>query len=266
MTLRIGTSGWQYADWKQPFYDGRPQRLWLSTYAETFDTVEVNATFYRLPVVTAVQRWVEQVPQDFVFVVKASRYLTHIKRLREPAEPVARLMSRIAPLQVAGVLGPVLLQFPPDMVAVPDLLDATLSEFPSAVRLAVEPRHDSWFDAATRDVLERHQAALVWADRDGRSLTPLWQTTDWCYLRLHHGRDDWGYDEADLAGWSQRVAAVGKGYVFFNNDPGAAAVRDARTFCRLLAGVSGTTTAWVPSLQESESRSSSRTRASNRSS
>src|SRR3954469_6067202 len=99
MTLRVGTSGWQYADWRHVFYDGRPQRLWLTTYAEVFDTVEVNATFYRLPVVAAVQRWVEQVPRDFVFVVKASRYLTHIKRLREPAEPVARLMSRIDPLR-----------------------------------------------------------------------------------------------------------------------------------------------------------------------
>lgn len=234
MTLRVGTSGWQYADWKDAFYDGRPQRLWLTTYAQIFDTVEVNATFYRLPVVTAVQRWVEQVPQSFVFVVKASRYLTHIKRLREPAEPVARLMSRIDPLRRAGVLGPVLLQLPPDMVAAPELLDATLAEFPREVRLAVEPRHDSWFEAVTRGVLERHKAALVWADRDGRSLAPLWETTDWCYLRLHHGRDDWGYDEPDLASWAQRVGAVGHGFVYFNNDPGAAAVRDAGTFLRLL--------------------------------
>ncbi len=238
--MRVGTSGWQYADWKQPFYEGRPQRLWLTAYAESFDTVEVNATFYRLPAVTAVQRWVEQVPPGFVFVVKASRYLTHIKRLREPAEPVARLMSRIDPLRRAGVLGPVLLQFPPDMVAAPELLDATLSEFPPSIRLAVEPRHDSWFETATRDVLERHEAALVWADRDGRSLGPLWETADWSYLRLHHGRDDWGYDEDDLAVWARRFASVGDGYVFFNNDPGAAAIRDARTFCRLLDEASGT--------------------------
>ena len=239
MTVRVGTSGWQYADWKQAFYEGQPQRLWLSAYAQAFDTVEVNATFYRLPVVAAVQRWVEQVPQDFVFVVKASRYLTHIKRLREPAEPVARLMSRIEPLLRARVLGPVLLQFPPDMAAAPDLLDATLREFPPSVRLAVEPRHDSWFDTATKDVLERHEAALVWADREGRSLGPLWQTADWCYLRLHHGRDDWGYDEQDLAAWAKRVTPFSHGFVFFNNDPGAAAVRDARTFSRLLEKPAG---------------------------
>jgi len=254
VSVRVGTSGWQYADWRQPFYEGRPQRLWLTTYAQSFTTVEVNATFYRLPVVTAVQRWVEQVPQDFVFVVKASRYLTHIKRLREPAEPVARLMSRIDPLRRAGVLGPVLLQFPPDMVAAPALLDATLREFPSSIRLAVEPRHDSWFDAATRDVLERHAAALVWADRDGRSLSPLWETTDWCYLRLHHGRNDWGYDEADLASWAKCVAAIANGYVFFNNDPGAAAIRDAMTFVRLLGEASGRSTDMATTKQRETAR------------
>lgn len=239
MTIRVGTSGWQYADWRDPFYDGRPQRLWLSTYAESFDTVEVNATFYRLPVESAVQRWVEQVPPGFTFAVKASRYLTHIKRLREPAEPVARLMTRIQPLVKVSMLGPVLLQFPPDMPAAPELLDATLAEFPADVRVAVEPRHDSWFDEPTREVLERRSAALVWADREGRSLGPLWETTDWCYLRLHHGRDGWGYDRRDLTRWAVRVATVGDGYVYLNNDPGAAAVRDAATIGRLLAGASG---------------------------
>jgi uncharacterized protein YecE (DUF72 family) len=254
VTVRVGTSGWQYADWRHAFYDGRPQRLWLTTYAETFDTVEVNATFYRLPVETAVQRWVEQVPLSFLFAVKASRYLTHVKRLREPAEPVARLLSRIRPLINARVLGPVLLQFPPDMPAAPDLLDAALAEFPASMRVAVEPRHESWFERATRDVLEKHAAALVWADRDGRSLGPLWETTDWCYLRLHHGRDDWGYDDADLARWATRVSAVGDGYVYLNNDPGAAAVRDAATFNRLLSRGPGRSTDMATTKQRETAR------------
>ena len=239
MTVRVGTSGWQYADWKDPFYAGQPQRRWLTSYAERFDTVEVNATFYRLPRTEAVQRWTEQVPRSFLFVVKASRYLTHIKRLRDPTEPVARLMDRIRPLQAADMLGPILLQFPPDMSAAPDLLAATLGEFPRGLRLAVEPRHDSWFAAPTRTVLEDHGAALVWADRDGRSLAPLWRTADWCYLRMHHGRDDWGYAERDLNRWATRVRDVADGYVYFNNDPGAAAVRDAAAFRRLLAATPG---------------------------
>jgi uncharacterized protein YecE (DUF72 family) len=241
VTVRVGTSGWQYADWRDAFYGGRPQRLWLTSYAERFDTVEVNATFYRLPKTEAVQRWTEQVPEAFVFVVKASRYLTHIKRLRDPAEPVARLMDRIQPLVKARMLGPVLLQLPPDMVVAPDLLAATLREFPSSVQIAVEPRHESWFTPPTHKVLEDHRAALVWADRDGRSLGPLWRTADWCYLRLHHGRDAWGYDERDLAQWATTVGEVNEGYVFFNNDPGAAAVRDAATFSRLLTGAPGRT-------------------------
>ena len=239
MTVRVGTSGWQYADWKEPFYASKPQRQWLTSYAERFDTVEVNATFYRLPRTEAVQRWTEQVPMGFLFVVKASRYLTHIKRLRDPTEPVARLMDRIRPLRAADMLGPILLQFPPDMAAAPDLLAATLSEFPAGLRIAVEPRHDSWFAASTRTVLEDHGATLVWADRDGRPLAPLWRTTDWCYLRMHHGRDDWGYAERDLKRWATRVRDVGDGYVYFNNDPGAAAVRDAATFSRLLAEAPG---------------------------
>lgn len=239
MSIRVGTSGWQYADWRDAVYAGRPQRLWLSTYAESFDTVEVNATFYRLPVATAVQHWVEQVPPAFIFVVKASRYLTHIKRLRDPAEPVGRLLERIQPLRVAGMLGPILLQLPPDMVAAPDLLSAALGEFPAGLPVAVEPRHPSWFESTTRSILERHRAALVWADRDGQSLSPLWRTTDWCYLRLHHGRDDWGYAERDLARWADTVRELGHGYVFFNNDPGAAAIRDATTFTRLLGNASG---------------------------
>jgi uncharacterized protein YecE (DUF72 family) len=239
VTVRVGTSGWQYLDWKDAFYSGRPQRLWLSIYGESFGTVEVNSTFYRLPVVGAAQRWTEQVPGSFMFAVKASRYLTHVKRLRQPEEPVARLLQRIQPLRTAGVLGPILLQLPPDMVAAPDLLAATLREFPPALQVAVEPRHDSWFDAATQGVLERFGAALVWADRGGRSLGPLWRTAEWCYLRMHHGREQWGYDQIDLARWSEVVGDVDDGYVFFNNDPGAAAVRDARTFARLLSQRSG---------------------------
>jgi uncharacterized protein YecE (DUF72 family) len=206
----------------------------LTAYAESFDTVEVNATFYRLPTVATVERWATSLPPSFVMTVKASRYLTHIKRLREPAEPVDRLMSCLAPLEERGLLGPVLLQLPPDFRAAPELLDATLARFPSHLRVAVEPRHSSWFSDAVRAVLDTRGAALVWADRGGRSLGPLWETCEWRYLRLHQGRSGWQYDDADLRRWARRLRAAGDGYVYANNDPGGAAIADARRMRELV--------------------------------
>jgi uncharacterized protein YecE (DUF72 family) len=132
------------------------------------------------------------------------------------------------------LLGPVLIQLPPDLEAVPERLEETLARFPSDVRVAVEPRHPSWFTDATRDVLVAHKAALVWADREARSMGPLWETCDWRYLRLHHGRSGWGYDDRDLKQWADRLRDADYGYVYANNDPGGAAIRDARRLCELL--------------------------------
>ncbi len=236
MTIRIGTSGWQYADWRGAFYPARlPQREWLRYYVTHFDTVEVNATFYRLPSKEAVARWADTLPPGFVMVVKASRFLTHVKRLRDPQEPVERLMGVLDPLRSRGLLGPVLVQLPPDLEAVPERLDDTLGRFPPDVAVAVEPRHSTWFTDSLRDVLARHAAALVWADRDGRSVGPLWETCDWRYLRLHHGRTEWSYTDHDLRRWATRLAAADKGFVFANNDPGAAAVKDAMRLRSILA-------------------------------
>lgn len=227
--LRVGTSGWQYADWRGEFYPEKlAQRHWLAEYTKTFDTVEVNATFYRLPTTAVVQRWADTLPTGFVMTVKASRYLTHVKRLRDSEEPVQRLLDRIQPLRDRGLLGPVLIQLPPNLPGTPDLLELTLRRFPSDVRIAVEPREPTWFTPETRRVLERQSAALVWADRDGRALSPLWETCDWRYLRLHHGRNGWGYDDSDLRGWAARLQGASDGYIYTNNDPGGAAIRDAR--------------------------------------
>jgi uncharacterized protein YecE (DUF72 family) len=235
MSLYVGTSGWQYADWRGGLYPAKlPQRRWLEHYAATFNTVEVNATFYRLPSVDAVQRWADTLPAGFVMTVKASRYLTHIKRLRDPAEPVSRLLGRIAPLRERGLLGPILLQLPPNFAAVPGDLAATLAEFPPDLRLAVEPRDRSWFTPTVRRILEDHAAALVWADREAKAVTPLWQTCDWLYLRFHHGRRAWSYDDSDLRRWVRRFRDAADGYVYFNNDPGGAAVRDGLRFNELL--------------------------------
>jgi uncharacterized protein YecE (DUF72 family) len=248
MPLVVGTSGWQYRDWRGVFYpEGLAQRAWLEHYARVFPAVEVNNAFYRLPERSVFERWREQTPDGFVVVVKVSRYLTHVRRLRDPAEPVARLTSRADGL--GPRLGAYLLQLPPTLRAAPDLLDACLACFPAGARVAVEPRHETWWTDEVRDVLVRRRAALSWADRRGRPVTPLWATAGWGYLRLHEGtvRPAPSYGRTALATWLDRIAeawpvrgasAAGRHddpdvFVFFNNDPGGAAVRNARTLCRM---------------------------------
>jgi uncharacterized protein YecE (DUF72 family) len=209
---------------------GLPQRAWLACYAERFATVEVNNAFYRLPERETFARWQESTPPGFTVAVKMSRYLTHIKRLREPAEPVARFLDRAGGL--GGKLGPVLLQLPPTLAASAGLLDEVLALFPSDVRVAVEPRHDSWWVPEIRAVLARRGAALCWADRRGRPVTPLWRTAAFGYLRMHEGRaaPRPRYGRQALRSWLDRIAAEFRDepvYVYFNNDPGGAAVVDA---------------------------------------
>jgi uncharacterized protein YecE (DUF72 family) len=237
IVILVGTSGWQYKDWAGRFYpDGLPQRLWLEHFAKAFATVEVNNAFYRLPERSTFQAWRERTPSDFCVAVKMSRYLTHIKRLRDPQEPVARFLDRARGL--GDRLGPVLVQLPPNLRADPDLLETTLNQFPKSVKIAVEPRHKSWWNDETRAVLERHNAALVWADRHSRPTGPLWRTADFGYLRMHEGRAHprprYGRDA--LTSWVTRLAeAYGSGicYAYFNNDPGGAAVLDATLFARI---------------------------------
>jgi uncharacterized protein YecE (DUF72 family) len=234
--LRIGTSGWQYRDWRPAkgedqgerlYPAGLPQRLWLEHYAGRFDVVEVNNAFYRLPERSTFEQWRSRTPADFSFAVKMSRYLTHVKRLREPAEPVARFLGRAEAL--GDKLGPVLLQLPPTLRADLDLLEETLRQFGRSVRVAVEPRHETWFTDDCRRLLERHGAALCWADRLGRPVTPLWVTAAFGYLRLHEGRaKPWPrYGRQALDTWLERLDGSPDAYVFFNNDPGGAAVIDA---------------------------------------
>ncbi|MGW2744390.1 DUF72 domain-containing protein [Streptomyces sp. NPDC001450] len=235
MTLFVGTSGWQYKDWRGVLYPGDcPIRLWLEEYATRFATVEINNAFYRLPTRENFEAWRNRVPDDFVVAVKASRYLTHIKRLKDPEEPVHRLMTHAAGL--GARLGPVLLQLPPTLRVDPSLLGTCLACFPSDTRVAVEPRHDSWWTPEVREVLESRGAALCWADVRAQPVTPLWRTTDWGYVRFHEGRaQPWPhYGRRSLETWVDRIATTWSDacdvYAYFNNDPGGAAVEDAVTF------------------------------------
>ncbi|MFJ6793228.1 DUF72 domain-containing protein [Streptomyces sp. NPDC091268] len=244
MAVFVGTSGWQYRDWSGALYPSEvPQRLWLEEYARHFGTVESNNAFYRLPSPETFAAWRDRTPPGFVMAVKASRFLTHIKRLREPAEPVARLMAHASAL--GDRLGPVLLQLPPTLRADPAALDACLACFPAGTRVAVEPRHPSWWTPEVRAVLTGRGAALCWADRGSKPVTPLWRTADWGYVRFHEGRArPWPrYGRTALRSWAGRIEDTWPGdadvFAYFNNDPGAAAVVDARAFRRLLARPAG---------------------------
>jgi uncharacterized protein YecE (DUF72 family) len=237
-TLRVGTSGWQYADWRGAFYPpGLPQRLWLEYFADVFATVEVNNAFYRLPERSTFQQWRERTPDDFTVAVKMSRFLTHIRRLRDPAEPVARFLGRADAL--GPRLGPVLVQLPPTMRVDVAALERVLVEFGDRARVVVEPRHPSWFSTDVRDLLTAHGAALAWADRLGRPVGPLWRTADFGYLRFHEGRANPRprYGASALDSWLHRVGdAFDDGesvFVYFNNDTGAAAIHDACAFAHL---------------------------------
>lgn len=234
MTVFIGTSGWQYRDWRERFYPKEvAQRSWLEYYVERFQTVESNNAFYQLPKPETFAAWAARTPVDFIMAVKMSRYLTHIKRLREPQEPVQRFMDHASNL--GAKLGPVLIQLPPTLKADLGLLDDALDRFPGSVRIAVEFRHTTWFTQETRKLLERHSAALCLADRWSKPVTALWRTTEWTYLRLHEGAATPHpcYGRSSLRTWARRLAREwgdNDVFVYFNNDPGGCALRDARVF------------------------------------
>jgi uncharacterized protein YecE (DUF72 family) len=229
--LHVGTSGWHYADWRGRFYPaGLASRAWLEHYGSRFETVELNNAFYRLPELATFAGWANKTPDDFVFSVKASRYLTHVRRLRDPAASVALLLSRCRGL--GPKLGPVLLQLPPTLRLDLDALEETLSAFPPAVRVTVEFRHASWFVAEVEAALRSHHAALCWSDSQGPQ-TPPWRTAGFGYLRLHHGQASPApcYGRAALEAWARRLAEAFRPeedvYAYFNNDTLGCAPRDA---------------------------------------
>ena len=237
MTVFVGTSGWQYASWRGPFYpEDLAQARWLEWFADRFQVVEVNNTFYRLPPPDTFRTWAERTPADFVIVPKVSRYLTHIKRLKDPEEPVKRFLDHAAPL--GAKLGPLLVQLPPNLAVDVARLDAVLRLFGDR-RVAVEFRHDSWFVDEVRSVLEAHGAALCLADRKSKAVSPMWRTAEWGYVRFHEGTASPRpcYGKAALDSWARRLADTwgpdADVYVFFNNDPRACAVRDAAVFAQL---------------------------------
>jgi uncharacterized protein YecE (DUF72 family) len=224
----------------------------LGYYAERFQSVEVNNAFYRLPEISTFERWRDGTPDDFLLTIKASRYLTHVRRLREPTEPVHRLMSRAAHLE--HKLGPILIQLPANFRADLPALRNTLDAFPAQVRIAFEPRHDSWYQDGTEELLAGRNVAFCLSDTPDRK-SPIWRTADWGYLRFHQGRATPApcYGRTALRTWAERLAELwgpdDDVFAYFNNDQGGCAVRDAHRFA-LATGHAGLRPTRVPSARE----------------
>jgi len=222
--VRIGCSGWNYAHWRELFYPkGLPPKRWLAHYATLFDTVEINNTFYRLPQVSAVRGWVEGSPREFLFAVKMSRYITHIKRLTGLEQGIPLFYQRIAPLARSPKMGPVLWQLPPTFRRDDQRLRATLAALPSG-RHCFEFREPSWYVDDVYELLREHRAALVIPDSPKYRFRTLELTADWTFVRFHHGsRGRRGnYSEGELEEWAERIAAWRDAgidvYAYFNND------------------------------------------------
>jgi uncharacterized protein YecE (DUF72 family) len=238
--LRIGCSGWAYKDWRGPFYpEGLKPRDQLAYYATRFDTAEINASFYRLPSEAAVQGWREGAPDGFLFAWKASRFLTHNKKLNEPEESLALILGRMAGLQEK--YGPVLFQLPPMLRLNAPRLAHFLGLLPRDRRHTIEFRHPSWYEAEVFAMLADHDVALCISDHHDAP-SPWEATASWVYVRGHGpGGHYWGrYAPEALRAWAERVAAWrGQGrdvFCYFDNDIKAAAPADAQALKDLTSG------------------------------
>jgi uncharacterized protein YecE (DUF72 family) len=240
--LRIGCSGWNYAHWRNGvFYPPRlASREWLRFYAHRFDTVEINTSFYRLPRRESVARWVEETPDDFVFAVKVSRYITHIKRLLDVPQHLPLLYERIQPLLRSPKLGPLLWQLPPTFKADTDRLATCLEQLPRGERHAFEFRHPSWFTEETYTLLREHDVALVIGDRpEVHAFQTQELTADFTFVRFHAGTRgrNGNYSHRELDEWAERLRGWAREvdvFAYFNNDWEGYAIENALYTASLL--------------------------------
>jgi len=236
---RVGTSGWSYQHWRDVFYPADlPSSRWLGFYASHFSTVEVNNTFYRLPAPETFAKWARQAPPGFVYALKANQFITHIRRLREPEEPVHRFLERARLL--GEHLGPVLYQLPPRFPPDIERLEHFLSVLPADLTHVFEFRDVRWLSDSVFGLLERYGAALCIADMPGQEC-PVRATSRTVYVRFHGNQVLYGdsYTSEELALWAARLAyfvADGRQiFAYFNNDAGAYAVENAWELARLLS-------------------------------
>jgi uncharacterized protein YecE (DUF72 family) len=236
-TVRVGCSGWIYDDWRGRLYPERePKRRWLELYAENFDTVEVNSTFYRLARRDAVAGWVEQTPAQFLFAVKASRYLTHVRRLGDIGDGIARFYEPLEPLVAAGRLGPVLWQLPENFHRDDKRLRGWLELLPPG-RHTIEFRHQSWFVPEVMDALRAAGVALTIGDHPSRPFQTQELTADWTFVRFHYGHRGraGNYSAKEIDMWADRIRRWRVDvYAYFNNDWQGFAPANAELLLKLL--------------------------------
>jgi len=228
----IGTSGWHYDDWRGRFYPEKlPKSRWLEFYAQHFNTLELNNSFYHLPTEHAFENWYESSPAGFIFSVKASRYITHIKRLKDCAEAVNNFMSRARLLKEK--LGPVLYQLPSNFHRDDERLENFLKDLPRDVRHAIEFRHESWFTDEVYTILRKYRAAFCAYDMPGLA-SPLLSTTGFLYLRFHgrEGLYSSRYSHEEMSGWAKKIKKIADKvdsvFIYFNNDVSGYAIENAR--------------------------------------
>jgi len=232
-TLFVGTSGYAYKEWKGSFYPEKlPAREMLAYYGERFPAVEINNTFYRMPSESVLLGWRNAVPDRFQFVLKASRRITHFKRLKDTADELGYVLKTSAVLQ--DQLGPTLFQLPPNLAKDSDRLAAFLDLLPPRWRAAFEFRHESWFDPDVYQILADHEVALVSAETEESDEVPFSATTGWGYLRLRKPE----YSDAELRDWERRIKSQSwdRVYVFFKHEDEATGPRLANQFREIYDG------------------------------
>ncbi|MGK5595296.1 MAG: DUF72 domain-containing protein [Parachlamydiaceae bacterium] len=240
--IYIGTSGWSYQHWKENFFPNKlPTTKWLNYYAQTFPTVEINTTFYHLPLEKTVVNWYQQVPSQFLFAVKASRYITHIKRLRNCQESVDLFMKKISSLK--DKKGPILFQLPPSLQMDLARLQSFLSYLPKKEKFVLEFRHASWFVDDIYTILSDHNIALCITDLNG-TLSPEMMTANFSYIRLHGPKKAYqgSYGLANLKKWQKKIEKWGRSqtvFCYFDNDEKGYAIQDASSLQGLLTGEAG---------------------------
>ncbi len=230
MRIRAGTSGFSYKEWKGPFYPEKlPDKEMLGYYAERLSTVEVNNTFYRMPKPSMLEGWAAKVPDDFVFVLKASRKITHSGRLKDVGDSVDYLWSVAS--RLGPHLGPILFQLPPFLKKDVERLQGFMAILPEGLKAAFEFRHESWFDDDTYTALRQGGHALCLADTEKIEIPEIVTTTDWGYLRLR--RED--YSDEALRAWKVAIAAQpwAEAFVFFKHENEGAAPRLAKKLLTL---------------------------------